>query len=464
VVRIQPKEPNVSPEAILALAAVALFIAVGFLNKRMKWNASVSEFAGRNTGITWFRVAVGLAMTFAGGAATLNMASLGYQYGWQPLIDPAVVLLAGVLALPFVVYMRTGESNTIGELLSGQSQYLHIFYGLVSGVVYVLLAAAQFVALGKLLAPLLPDIPVTVVIAIPSVLIYIYIVLGGLRSVTQTDILQFILISAFFAIPSILAFVGFASHSNGGTVAAPEFEAIPFELAAYLTFPLLFVPFSQDLAVRARAARSLGQARVGIAIGVVMYAVVVAAAVHIGVYARQQGLVLSDTETVVGSFFNHSFPALHAFVAVAVAAAIASTLDSWTYSAILIVAADLLPGRVNKAAPPKHRIVIGAGIVLALALTVALAVQEILALILLALYIYVAVLVPSALGRRLGLRDSVLAFLATITALSMIAAYVASIDVPLQPYTFPALHAIAVSVAVLLPACRARNRTNGGGK
>jgi Na+/proline symporter len=279
-------------------------------------------------------------------------------------------------------------------------------------------------------------------------------VLGGLKSVTQTDVVQFFLIAICFAIPSLLAVLGVTYSSETRPFLAVDFEAIPFELAAYLTFPILFVPFSQDLAVRTKAAQSSKQAKIGIIVGVSIYAFVVAASVHIGVYARQHGITLVDTETVVGQFFLYAFPAMHAFVAVAIAAAIASTLDSWTYSAILIVASDILPHSHTKDSPPKHRVIIGAIIVLTLALTVALAVQQILALILLALYIYVAVLIPSALGRKLGLRDLPLAVLASATAICMATMHFADIAVPYQPYTFPFAHAVAVALTAFIPSCR----------
>src|SRR5687768_9485505 len=83
------------PEQILIIIATVLFLVVGLIAKNRN-TSSIEGFSTKRNRLSWFVTAAGVSMTFVGGAALLNMASLGYSYKWYTLIDP-VAFMAGIL-------------------------------------------------------------------------------------------------------------------------------------------------------------------------------------------------------------------------------------------------------------------------------------------------------------------------------------------------------------------------------
>lgn len=141
-------------EQILLLVTLLSFPIVALVTKRTYGDTrTIKEFTLGRSEMTSFPIAAGISMSFVGGAATLNMASLGYQYGWSVLVDPIVVFIALILSASFANYIREGKGVTISDYLTGSSVPLKLILGITSFTVYQLLTAAQFVALGKLLSP-----------------------------------------------------------------------------------------------------------------------------------------------------------------------------------------------------------------------------------------------------------------------------------------------------------------------
>ena len=181
------------------------------------------------------------------------------------LVDPVVVMLALIVAIYLAPRIRAGKGVTIASILAHSSTRLNVLLGVTSFFVYQLLTAAQFVAVGKLLAPYFPDLPFPTLVMLPVFSVFLYIYARGFESVTKTDMLQLFLMLSCFVIPALWAFMQISPTLNsGGHV---EATSALWTLLTYLALPLFFVPVSNDTNIRIKSAASLGQARYGLFLG-----------------------------------------------------------------------------------------------------------------------------------------------------------------------------------------------------
>ena len=385
-------------------------------------------------------------MAFVGGAATINMASLGYQYGWSVFIDPVVVFCALLISAYFAKRVRDGHGLTISELLTDSSPPLKLFLGLTSFFVYQLLTAAQFVAVGKLLSPYFPGIPISLVVVVPALIAFFYIYFRGFDAVTNTDIFQLILMLALYATPLILIF---GTHSPSSVSGFPiEAMPTPITLLIYLSLPFFFIPVSLDTSVRVKAASSLAIARTGLIAGGALYVLFVGVSIGVGVFLRESGHNIDQPEKVLAYFFDSYLGEFRILGTIAVLAAIASTLDSFAFDSVASLSNDLLkPIHKRLNFTEKQVISIASFVVLAISLTVALVFQQILGLILGAMLLYVAIFIPVAFGRFIGVPDKALLLTSSATAVVLLACKLLNYTPPLEPLAYILLHFFLVAIA-----------------
>jgi Na+/proline symporter len=430
---------------LASLPVVALFAKRGAIAAR----ESVEAFTVGDRRFKMFRIGAGISMAFVGGAATLNMASLGYQYGWSVVIDPIVVFVALLIAAILAGRVRAGRGITLTDALAGSSPALRRILALAGFVVYQLLTASQFVAIGKLLGPYFQGLPIAVVIAIPAIVVFAYTYLRGFQAVTNTDVLQLLIMLALYAAPCLWVFATRCASSTGGI--APESPAAPFNLLIYLALPLLFVPVSFDTNIRVKAAASLFQARAGLIVGGLQYVLFLLVSIGIGVFVRHSGQVVDSPENVLPQFFQHHLGSFSIIGTVAVLAAIVSTLDSMAFDTIVAASNDVLgPARTKGILSDRKALAISSFIILAVAMLVALVFQQILGLVLAALLLYVSVFIPVAVGRWIRTSDQQLVVTSLATCAAIIGCKIAGYTPPLEPVAFLAFHLLLVFIFRIL--------------
>lgn len=433
--------------AIIVLTLVSFpLVAFLFQRKRGTESGEIAHFTVGSRNRNYFSIAAGISMAFVGGAATINMASLGYQYGWSILTDPAIVFFALVITAFFAGRIRTGRGLTMADLLSGASPSLKRFLGLTSFAVYQLLTAAQFVAVGKLLAPYFPQVPIELVIIVPGVIAFFYIYLRGFDAVTNTDIFQLVLMLALYAIPLLVIF---GSHGGAPSSGRPVgVMPTPATLLIYLSLPFFFIPVSLDTSVRIEAASSLGHARAGLLLGGALYVLFVGLSIGIGVFLRTSGYTISQPESALAFFFDTYLGHFRIIGTVAVLAAIASTLDSFAFDSVASLSNDLLkPVRSGLKITEKQVVGIASLVVLVISLAVALVFQQILGLILGAMLLYVAIFIPVAFGRWLKVPDRSLLVSSIATMAVLVISKSMGYVPPLEPAAYIVLHLVLVLVA-----------------
>lgn len=433
-------------EQIIITIAIISFLIIGFLIKK-KQITTIGAFTMNRDKLGWFPIAAGISMTYAGGAALLNMASLGMTYKWQGMVDPIGFTIGIFIVIFFINKYRDDKGVTISDLLSGNDKKMSLLIGSISTLVFTLILASQFVALSKLLIPFFPNVNFAVLTIIPSSLIFSYVFFGGFGSVTKTDILQFVFIVSFLILP-IIYFAG--NNQLNNPISEVEYSNMPLNLMILLGISLIFLPISQDINIRAKSARTKKQAIVGFLIGALIYTAIIASATYIGVFLSENGITIKDNEQAYPLFFKQYFPKFGIIAILAALAAIISTMDSYSLNSITALSNDIL-GKVKRFEKvPQNKLVKLAGLIIfILSISIAVWFNEILSLILTAILIYISTLLPIAFARKLKIPDSSI-FLVSIALIVVIATIeISKFSINLKAVVYPLIGIGLVSTAFL---------------
>ncbi len=395
-------------DQIFIIISIIVFLIVGHFFKNRKIN-SIKEYTIHEGKLNWFPIAAGISMTFAGGAAILNMASLGYTFKWYTLIDPIALVLGILIAVLLFDKYRKDNGITISNLFSGNYKKLNVLIGIITSFVFILIVAAQFVALSKLVSPYFPNINPLIITLILSTAIFSYVFWGGFSSVTRTDILQLLFIGFFLILPVLYFILSnnniFSNSSNN----KHQFISMPLNYIILFSIPILFIPLSQDVNIRVKSSKNKQNGVLGLVTGAGLYFSIVLVASYIGIYLGKSGVVLDDPETAYTVFFQTKFSNIGFLGIVAALAAIVSSLDSYTLNGITSVSNDILSeSSLLKGKKHNSLINIAGAIVYVSSLSIALFFNEILVLILTALLMYISVLLPVAFGKWIKLKDKLI--------------------------------------------------------
>ena len=425
-------------ERVLIFIAIALFIATGLLAKNRK-TTSIESFSTLRNRLSWFVTAAGVSMTFLGGAALLNIASLGYRYKWYTLIDPFAFIIGIIISVVLVKNYRNDTGITISQLVSGSNRRLSLYVGFITSVVFLMVISAQFVAFSKLLAPYFPGVSTALLVTVPSGFVLLYVFLGGFAAVTNTDILQLFFMFLFLLIP-----VGYYAVIQEPAVPEPVldnsiFAPMPGELIIYLFISAVFIPLSQDVNIRAKSAKNARHARRGLIFGAIFYALVVVACGYIGVTLAEHGIKIADNEQAFPTFFKQFYPTFGIFPILAGMAAIWSTLDTYLVNCITAVAQDILKNNNYFKKQEDRKLVIVAGIIVfSIATCISLYFNQVLSLILIALLVYISVLLPVAIGKKIKMNDDLIFFISLVTVIAIILCEIMNVELTPKAVMYPA--------------------------
>ena len=354
-------------------------------------------------------------MTYIGGAALLNTSSLAYKYGLYPMVDAIAFIIAIILVLFFIKKIRKDKGVTVADLISGSNKNLSILVGVISSLVFILILSAQLVALGKLLTPYFPNFPSELVMFIPSTLIFLYVFIGGFKSVTKTDILQLVFITLFLILPSFWLLLNGSEITNDSNIKVSNFETMPINLIILLSISLIYLPFSQDINIRVKSGKTAKQSKIGLIVGALIYTILLGCTTFIGMALANNGITINDGEQAYSVFFQTFYPKLGILAALA---AIISSMDSFALNAITTISNDII-SKVSKKSKVSFFIRLSGLIVFVLAIMIALYFNQILSIILAGVILYVSVIGSIALGKYLKVKDNNI-FIGSIITISII--------------------------------------------
>lgn len=323
---------------ILAISGL-LYIWIG--NRASKGVSSAEDYylSGRN--LTFFPLMMTFLATQVGGGTLIGAADTAYTQGMAVFFYPLGVCIGLIiLGLGFGTRLRALNISTTAEIFEKvyKSKNQRNLASLLSIVSFFLILIGQCIALKKMLYAAGFESPF--LFPLLWALIVFYTVMGGLKAVVNTDLIQagFIIIVLFIA----FAFCAKLSWSILPPLKSVSIEEVPW--SKWLLMPLLFMLIEQDMGQRCFAAKK-GLSRAALTAGVVLF-FCSGIAIYFGLLASQARLpLLSNTSVLMESVKAFTTPTIATFFLSAIFMAVISTADSLLCSISSNVFCDFLEKR-----------------------------------------------------------------------------------------------------------------------
>ncbi|TFZ52135.1 sodium:solute symporter [Serratia proteamaculans] len=322
--------------------------AVGWLGVRRATTKEDYLVAGRNLGPCLYLGT--LSAVVLGGASTIGSVKLGYTYGISGVwlcgaLGAGIVVLSMVLAKPLLKL----KLYTVSQVLARR---YHPAARVTSGAIMLaydlMVAVTSIIAIGSVMQVMF-DLSFTASILLGGGLVVLYSTLGGMWSLTLTDIIQFIIMTVGMMLVlmpmSIVKAGGWAAFSQ--LLPDSYYQLSSIGLDTILVFFLIYffgILIGQDIWQRVFTARSTNIARyAGLGAGVycVLYGVTGAL---IGMAGK---LVLPQLTNTDGAFAAIAQavlpPGVSGLVAAAALAALMSTASACLLASSTIALEDVLP-------------------------------------------------------------------------------------------------------------------------
>lgn len=252
-------------DLIVIAIYMGAMIAIGWFAKQRAQTESDFLVAGRRLGPFYY--ASTMAALVMGGGATVGGIGLGYQHGlagvWLVFSMAGGVALISLILAPLINRLRV---YTV-------SQMLELRYGAmgtrVSGIVMLaytlMIAVTSTIAYGSIFSVLF-SIGKVPAILIGSSVVILYSALGGMWSITFTDIVQFLLktLSIFFVLLPLALWRAGGFSGLAARLPPEAFDITSTGMGSIFTYIMLYVPtmvIGQDLWQRVFTARSDAVAR-----------------------------------------------------------------------------------------------------------------------------------------------------------------------------------------------------------
>lgn len=333
-------------DLIVVIAYMVGILAAGFWGRRKATTQDQFLVAGRSVG-PWLYSGT-LAAIVLGGASTVGGVKLGYQYGISGMW---FVFMLGlgiiVLSVVFVERILGLDLYTVPELLERRySPAARIAGGVVMAAYDLMVSVTATIAVGSVMEVII-GIPRTPAILISSAVMVVYSVLGGMWSLTLTDIIQFIIKTVgilFVLLPGAIMHAGGLAAMQA-RLPHEFFSLTHIGTGRILSFFVLYffgIIIGQDVWQRVFTARSVKVARNG-GIGVGFYCLCYAAAgALIGTAGRVFLPPLVHSDAAFAEIVNAVLPAgLRGLVLAAALAAIMSTASACLLAASTVLLEDV---------------------------------------------------------------------------------------------------------------------------
>lgn len=281
---------------------------------------------GRQLGL--FSLVMTLLATQIGGGSLLGASEEAFARGWGVLFYPMGMVLGFlVLGFGYGAKMRTLNLTTIPEIFETiyRSKALRQIASVLSIVSLYIILIGQGIAARKFFVSLgyHGDL---LFLLFWSVLIT-YTVMGGLRAVVKTDILQTLFILGAFAIAIVAALKGASSSASSFAPQAPSTTPTPW--LTWLLMPLFFMLIEQDMGQRCFAAKNPRIVSIAAITAALFLLLVSFVPIYFGAKAASLGISVEPGGSVlIAAVKAMTSPAVATIVICAILMAIISTADS----------------------------------------------------------------------------------------------------------------------------------------
>ena len=336
---------------MLDLAVLALYfagmLAIGWFARKSIHNEEDFAVAGRRLGPLLYGGT--MAAVVLGGASTVGGIGLGYAHGisgmWLVVsIGLGVILVSLVFAGP----IRRMRLLTVGEMLEARyGRAARLMTGSVMAVYTLLLCVVSTIACGSVLSAMF-GIDRIVAMAIGGSVVLAYSTLGGMWSVTLTDIVQFAIKTVgifLIMVPVALSRVG---GLEGLSRSLPDSAFSPTAVGgdaiiAYVVTYVFGLVIGQDIWQRIATARTERIARWAGAVSGVYCVFYGVAGALIGMCAKVLLPGIASRDQVFSSMVLQVLPpGLSGLVTAAALAAIMSTASGTLIASATVVDKDIV--------------------------------------------------------------------------------------------------------------------------
>ena len=333
-------------DLLVVIAYMAAILAAGFWARRKATTQEQFLVAGRAVG-PWLYSGT-LAAIVLGGASTVGGVKLGYQYGVSGMWF-VFMLGLGIIVLSVVFVERILGLNlyTVPELLERRySPIARIAGGIVMVAYDLMVSVTATIAVGSVME-VIAGMPRTPAILMSSAVMVAYSVLGGMWSLTLTDIIQFVIKTVgilFILLPAAIWHAGglAAMHARlpGGFFSLTNIGT--GRIVSFFVLYFFGIIIGQDVWQRVFTARSVKVARNG-GIGVGCYCLCYAlAGAMIGAAGRVFLPPLAHADAAFAQIVNAVLPVgLRGLVLAAALAAIMSTASACLLAASTVLLEDV---------------------------------------------------------------------------------------------------------------------------
>ncbi|CDF92522.1 MULTISPECIES: sodium:solute symporter [unclassified Pseudomonas] len=335
-------------DLIVVLIYAAGMIALGWYGMRRAKTRDDYLVAGRNLGPGFYLGT--MAATVLGGASTIGTVRLGYVHGISGFwlcgaIGLGIVGLSLFLAKPLLKLKIYTVTQVLERRYNPAARHAS---ALIMLVYALMIGATSTIAIGTVMQVLF-GLPFWVSILVGGGVVVLYSTIGGMWSLTLTDIVQFLIMTVglvFLLMPMSIMDAG------GWDAMVAKLPASYFDLTAIgwdtiITYFLIYffgIFIGQDIWQRVFTARSEGVAKVaGTAAGLycVLYGL---AGALIGMAAKVLLPDLANVNNAFASIVQTSLPSgIRGLVVAAALAALMSTAAAGLLAASTTVVQDLLP-------------------------------------------------------------------------------------------------------------------------
>lgn len=304
--------------------------------------------AGRNLGPGFYMGT--MAATVLGGASTVGTVRLGYVHGisgfWLcAALGAGIVVLNLFLAKPLLKLRIYTVTQVLERRYSPATRRVS---ALVMMAYALMLAATSVIATGTVMHVLF-DLPFWAAVLLGGGVVVIYSAVGGMWSLTLTDIVQFVIKTVglmFVLLPICIMRVGGWDQLVARLPAASfDFTTIGWStIATYFVIYFFGILIGQDIWQRVFTARTTGVARVAGSVAGVYCVLYGLAGALIGMAAKVLLPDLDNPNNAFAAIVQASLPdSIRGLVIAAALAAMMSTASAAMLATSTVLAEDLLP-------------------------------------------------------------------------------------------------------------------------
>ena len=345
--------PSISIDIILFVVFLLLNLIIGIKYRGKK--QSFKEYAIGNKNFSTATLTATIVATWASGSMFFNGIEQSYSNGLYYMIPVIVGSTFSWLATGYIIGPRMGtllNHVSIADAMSSiYGKGIQLIAGLSTLLGNVGIIAIQFKVISKVLATLFNYQGPEVTIIAASIII-VYSAFGGIRSVTFTDVVQFITFGTLLPALALVIWqhiedpnqvihtltthpnLSFKKLLKGGTQLMDTLALI-----CYFMIPSLAPQIFQRMAM----ARDIGQIKRSIAYSAGLLLVIRLFIIWIAILLLTDNPTLKTSEVIVYLIDKHTYIGLKGFLGVGIIALAMSTADSALNSCAVLVANDILP-------------------------------------------------------------------------------------------------------------------------